>query len=160
MLTIIKSSLYNFSNTITINFNQSNLDHALKTIWISALTVLSILGSIIILLMLFSLWKIYTKASKPGWAALIPFYNIWVLFGILGWNPNLSLLYLLSFLIIFSGHLLIYAYLALIIFSVFIALNLAKVFKKSVLFAIFGLLLFPYVGYPMLAFGKSKYSKK
>ena len=29
-----------------------------------------------------AMWKLYTKAGKPGWAALIPFYNIWVLYEI------------------------------------------------------------------------------
>ena len=29
-------------------------------------------------------WKVFTKAGKPGWAALIPIYNIVVMFDIAG----------------------------------------------------------------------------
>ena len=30
------------------------------------------------------LWMTYTKAGKPGWAAIIPFYNLYVLLKIVG----------------------------------------------------------------------------
>ena len=38
----------------------------------------------IILLIIISMWKIFTKAGKPGWAAIIPIYNIIVLLEIVG----------------------------------------------------------------------------
>lgn len=44
------------------------------------------------------LWKVYVKAGKPGWAALIPIYNIWVLFEIAGFSGALSLLVLIPIL--------------------------------------------------------------
>ncbi len=28
-------------------------------------------------------WKVFTKADKPGWAVLIPIYNVWVLYTII-----------------------------------------------------------------------------
>lgn len=31
------------------------------------------------LLVFISMWKIYTKANKPGWAILVPIYNIYTL---------------------------------------------------------------------------------
>ena len=37
-------------------------------------------------------WKIFTKAGKPGWASIIPFYNLYVLFEIAGMNGWLFLL--------------------------------------------------------------------
>lgn len=39
-----------------------------------ALLVLSIVG----------LWKLFEKAGKPGWASLVPIYNIIVMFEIIG----------------------------------------------------------------------------
>jgi len=33
----------------------------------------------IIVLMIASLWKIFTKAGKPGWASIVPIYNIIVM---------------------------------------------------------------------------------
>jgi len=38
----------------------------------------------IVILLIVSLWKIYLKANKPGWACLIPIYNIIVLLEIIG----------------------------------------------------------------------------
>lgn len=29
-----------------------------------------------------AMWKIFEKAGEPGWAAIIPFYNLYVLFKI------------------------------------------------------------------------------
>ena len=38
----------------------------------------------LIILVIVSMWKIFAKAGKPGWAAIIPIYNIIVLFEIIG----------------------------------------------------------------------------
>ena len=40
-------------------------------------------------------WKIFTKAGKPGWAAIIPFYNMYTLFEVAGMNGWMFLLMLL-----------------------------------------------------------------
>ncbi len=48
----------------------------------------SIVGTIIYLaiiaLMLAGMWKVFEKAGKPGWAAIIPIYNLIVLLDIVG----------------------------------------------------------------------------
>src|SRR5437868_3514479 len=38
----------------------------------------------IVLLMVASMWKVFQKAGEPGWAAIIPLYNIVVLLKIAG----------------------------------------------------------------------------
>ena len=38
------------------------------------------------------MWRIFSKAGKPGWASLIPIYNTIVLFQICGLSPYLLLL--------------------------------------------------------------------
>lgn len=45
---------------------------------------LTVIYVLVIILMLVSMWKIYTKAGKPGWAIIIPIYNIIVLLEIVG----------------------------------------------------------------------------
>ena len=50
-------------------------------------TYFGIIGVIyvaLLVLMIVSMWKIFTKAQKPGWAILIPIYNILVLLEIVG----------------------------------------------------------------------------
>lgn len=90
-----------------------------------------------------ALWKVFTKAGEAGWKSLIPFYNAYTLFRIAGRNGWWFLLMgipLVNFVLL-----------------IVVALDLAKHFGKSGVFAIFGLVLFPYVGVPMLAFGEAKY---
>jgi hypothetical protein len=97
-----------------------------------------------IALMVTSMWKVFTKAGKPGWAALVPIYNTYVQLKIVG-RPGWWLL-------------LLFVPVVNIIIAIIIYLDLAKVFGRSPVFAIFGLLIFPYVGFPMLAFGKDVYT--
>lgn len=95
-----------------------------------------------------ALWKVYEKAGEAGWKVLIPFYNIWVLLEISG-KPGWW--FLLSF-IPFVGS---FIYFVLFIIAM---LELAKRFGKSAVFAIFGLVLFPFIGHLILAFGPAKYT--
>lgn len=94
-------------------------------------------------LMIVVLWKVFVKAGKPGWAAIIPIYNIIVLLEIAE-RPIWWIL-------------LMFVPIANIVVEIIVILDVAKKFGKSVVFAIFGLILFPYVGWTMLAFGKSVY---
>jgi hypothetical protein len=90
-----------------------------------------------------AMWKIFTKAGKPGWAAIIPFYNIYILLKIAGRPGWWIILLLIPFLNI--------------IFSLILALDVAKSFGKSGVFGVFGLWLFTFVGYPILGFGGATY---
>ncbi|GAF04859.1 DUF5684 domain-containing protein [Saccharicrinis fermentans] len=106
------------------------------------LGVLGIVYVAIIVLLIASLWKIFTKAEKPGWAALIPFYNTIVLLQIVG-KPAIWLLWLML-----PG--------INIIFAIWATNLLAKSFGKSEGFTV-GLILLGLVFYPILAFGDAKY---
>ena len=39
---------------------------------------------VVVILMIVGMWKVYSKAGKPGWASIIPIYNGWVFFEIAG----------------------------------------------------------------------------
>lgn len=98
---------------------------------------------IIGLLMIIAMWKIYTKAGKPGWAVIIPIYNAIVLLEIVDkplWWIILMLIPLVN-----------------VIISIIVTVELAKKFGQSVGFAI-GLILLPIIFYPILGFGGAKYS--
>ena len=98
---------------------------------------------IIGLLMIIAMWKIYTKAGKPGWAAIIPIYNTIVLLEIV----DKPLWWFLLLLIPFVN----------IVIAIIVTLELAKKFGQSVGFAI-GLILLPIIFYPILGFGSARYS--
>ncbi len=92
--------------------------------------------------MIVSMWKVYVKAGKPGWAVLIPFYNILVMLEIIG-KPWWYLL--LMFIPIVN-----------IVIAVMVTLDTAKVFGKGSGFGV-GLIFLPFIFYPILAFGDARY---
>ncbi len=97
----------------------------------------------VLVLVIASLWKIFTKAGKPGWAAIVPIYNIIVLLEII----RKPIWWIVLFLIPCVN----------IIAAILVALELAKVFGKGAGFAI-GMILLPFVFYPILGFGDAEYS--
>ena len=99
---------------------------------------------------LVAMWKIFTKAGKPGWAALVPVYNLIVLLEIVG-RPKVWAWSLLLLLIPVVNS--IYG----IVLGLVLALDLAKVFGKSQVFGVVALWLFSIVGFLILGFGKDKY---
>lgn len=98
---------------------------------------------IFIVILIAAMWKIYAKAGKPGWASLIPFYNVWVLLEIVG-RPGW---WILLFFIPFVN----------IIVAILVSIDLAKSFGKSAVFGIVLLFIFNVIGYLMLGFGDAKY---
>ena len=87
-------------------------------------------------------WRIYQKAGKPGWAAIIPIYNVIVLMEIIG-KPWWWLL-----LLLIPG--------VNMIFAIWATNLLSKSFGQGVGFTI-GLLVLSFIFYPMLAFGNYEY---
>src|ERR1700761_4491986 len=96
----------------------------------------------ILVLMIASGWKIYEKAGQPGWAAIVPIYNIIVMLKIVG-KP---LWWLIMFIIPGVN----------IIFAIWMLNMLSKSFGKDEGYTI-GLLLLGIVFYPLLAFGDARY---
>ena len=97
----------------------------------------------VVLILIISMWKIFTKAGKPGWAAIVPIYNMIVLLEIACKPIWWFILLLIPFVNI--------------IVIIIVLIELAKRFGKGVGFAI-GMLILPFIFYPMLAFGDSKYT--
>ena len=97
----------------------------------------------IIAVMVVSMWKLFTKAGKPGWAAIVPIYNTIIMLEISG-RPVWWLL-LMMFVPFFGAWVAIVA-----------IIDFAKSYGKSTGFGVL-VALVPIVGYPMLAFGKNSY---
>lgn len=95
------------------------------------------------LLMLISCWRIFTKADEPGWATLIPIYNVLVTLRIA--RKPLWWFFLLMIPVVS------------LIVSVIMYVSLAHNFGKSAGFGL-GLLLFPIIFYPVLAFGSAEFN--
>jgi hypothetical protein len=87
-------------------------------------------------------WKVFTKAGKPGWACIIPIYNLIVLLEIVG-KP---IWWIFLFLIPCVN----------IIFIIWTLNLLSKSFGQSEGFTI-GLILLGFIFWPMLGFGNYQY---
>lgn len=94
-------------------------------------------------------WKIFTKAGQEGWKAIIPIYNVVVLYKIIGLSPWLLLLYLLSVVPVVG-------WIISIALSIVSTVKLAKAFNQSTAF-IFGLLFLSPIFQMILGFGKAEY---
>lgn len=87
-------------------------------------------------------WYVYLKAGQPGWAVMIPIYDLWVLLKIVGRPGWWLILYFIPFVNI--------------LISIIVYVDLAKSFGKGVGFAV-GLILLSFVFFPILAFGRATY---
>src|SRR5947208_15290403 len=52
----------------------------------------------VIVLLIAAIWKVFSKAGQPGWAAIIPIYKIYVMFIFAGW-PGCELLLMFDHII-------------------------------------------------------------
>jgi hypothetical protein len=87
-------------------------------------------------------WKVFVKAGRPGWAALIPIYNIYVLVKIAGrpgWWVILYFIPIVSFII-----------------GIIVGVDVARNFGRGSGFGV-GLALLAPIFFPILGFGSSTY---
>ncbi|MFY0253764.1 DUF5684 domain-containing protein [Chitinophaga sp. 30R24] len=94
---------------------------------------------VISILYLICMWKIYAKAGQPGWAGIIPIYNIYILTKIVG-KPGWWIVF---FLIPFVN----------VVIAIWLINLLSKSFGKDEGFTV-GLLFLGIIFYPILAFSK------
>lgn len=97
----------------------------------------------LIVVIIAALWKVFEKAGQPGWAAIIPFYNMYVLV------TQIAKKEILWFILMFIP-------LVNIVISILVSIEVAKKFGKSELFGV-GLALLGFIFYPILAFGDARY---
>jgi hypothetical protein len=96
---------------------------------------------VVVILMIASMWKIFTKAGKPGWAAIIPIYNIIILMetvGRPGWWVILYMIPIVNFFI-----------------WIIVSVDLSKSFGHEIGFAL-GIMFLPVIFYPWLAFSSAQ----
>lgn len=102
---------------------------------------LGIIG--LLLLSIIGFWMVFTKAGKPGWASLIPIYNVFVFVDIAGkpwWWVLLFLIPIVNFIAI-----------------IIVSIALAERFGKGTLYGL-GIAFFGFIFLPMLGFGDAKYT--
>lgn len=96
----------------------------------------------IVIAMLAGMWKMYEKAGQPGWGCIIPIYNLYLLTQI----AQKPWWWLIMFFIPIVN----------IVFAVMLYNEIAKKFGQGIGFTI-GLLILPFIFFPMLGFGDYTY---
>mgnify|MGYP006873344207 FL=1 len=87
-------------------------------------------------------WKTFEKAGEPGWAAIIPIYNFYILTKI---SENAWWWVILFFIPVIN------------FFAVAkVSIDVAGKFGKGILFGL-GLMFLSFIVYPLLGFGGSQY---
>jgi hypothetical protein len=102
--------------------------------WLFALAIMA--------LYIAGMWKVFEKAGKPGWAAIVPFYNTWILMEVAG-RPG-------------WWFFLLFIPFVNIVIWIIVSLDVATSFGKSVWWGL-GLIVFGYIFYLMLGFGSAQY---
>ncbi|MEI6191244.1 MAG: DUF5684 domain-containing protein [bacterium] len=97
---------------------------------------------VLAIIMITAVWKIFTKAGQPGWASIVPIYNMVVMLSVVKKPTWWVILGFIPVINIIIGLIVVY--------------ELAKVFGKGFGFTL-GLILLPIIFYPILGFGKATY---
>src|ERR1039458_3615966 len=98
-----------------------------------------LVGMAVAVVFIIGMWKVFTKAGQPGWAILIPIYNIYILLKIAGrpgWWVILCCIPLVN-----------------VVVGILVAIDVAKSFGQSAAFGVILLFLLGGIGYLMLGFG-------
>jgi hypothetical protein len=120
-----------------------------------------------------AMWRTLSKAGEPGWAAIIPIYNVVVLLRIaarpLGWTVLAFLPVTLAVVDVTNPTLLLthpalVALLGLVAFAcgltlaIIVGTGLAPRFGYGPVFGVIALGLLPAVGYSIVGFGAARYT--
>jgi ABC-type sulfate transport system permease subunit len=108
----------------------------------AAFGVFMIVFFVLIAFIIASTWKVFRKAGQPGWASIIPVYNVVVMLHIVKKPIWWVVLMFVPFVNIVVGIMVIH--------------NLSKAFGKGVGFTI-GMIFLPFIFLPILGFGKATY---
>jgi hypothetical protein len=97
---------------------------------------------IALILFIAGMWKVFVKAGWPGWAAIVPFYNMYVLTQAAARSTVWFVLMLIPCVSVVAWFV--------------VCIGLARVFGKSIWFGLL-LALFSFIFFPILGYGRATY---
>jgi len=90
-----------------------------------------------------ALWRVFVKGGRPGWAAIIPFFNFYVLLKVVGRPGWWLIMYFIPFVNI--------------VVWLIVAIDLAKSFGKGSGYGV-GIFFLAFIFIPILGFGEARYA--
>jgi hypothetical protein len=103
----------------------------------------SVFAFVVWALVVAGMWVTFLKAGRRGWAAIVPFYNIYTLCKVAGKPGWWWIWYLIPIVNIVIG--------------IIVAVNVARNFGKGGAYGFFLLWWLQFIGYPLLGFGSAVY---
>ena len=106
------------------------------------MAVIFIVYLVVIVFVIAGLWKAFEKAGAPGWAAIIPIYNLYIMTKMAGkpwWWILLMIIPIVNIIVL-----------------ILISMPIAKNFGKSEAFGV-GMALLAFIFWPILGFGDAQY---
>ncbi|MEO7984364.1 MAG: DUF5684 domain-containing protein [Bacteroidota bacterium] len=94
------------------------------------------------ILQIAGMWNVFTKAGQPGWAAIVPFYNIYIM-TMIGGKPGYWIL-------------LLFVPVVNIVINIWLHDMISKSFGKDEGFTA-GLIFLGFIFWPLLGFGSARY---
>ena len=98
---------------------------------------------VMVVIVIIGWWKVFVKAGQPGWAVLIPIFNVYILLKIAGKPGWWLLLFLIPVVNVVVGAI--------------VSIDVARAFGQSTAFGLILLFLLGGIGYLILGFGNSRY---
>lgn len=132
------------ADTSFVTTTTTGVDSSVAAAFLAFFGMIMLITFVIAIISIIFMWKAFAKAGKPGWAAIVPIYNQVVMAQIIG-RP---IWWVLLLFVPFFG----------IWVSIVMLLDLAKAFSHSVGVGIV-LVLFPFIGYGILALSKDSIYK-
>ena len=102
----------------------------------------NVISIAVMIFVIAGMWKAFVKAGQPGWASIVPFYNLWILIKIAK-KPGIWMLFCFIPLV---G----------IVILILLSIEIARQFGKGTGFG-WGLALLGFIFWPILGFGDAKY---
>jgi Family of unknown function (DUF5684) len=107
--------------------------------------IIAVIELVLAILIIAGLWKMFAKAGLPGWGAIIPIYNVYLMCKLARRPGWWFLLYLIPCVNI--------------IIAAIVCIDIAKNFGKGAAYGI-GLMFLPFIFNPLLGFGDARYLGK
>jgi hypothetical protein len=122
------------SNLASVYYSYSTSTSSSSGLHGGVLAGLLIFYAVVIIYTVFIYWKLFVKAGRPGWAAIVPVYNGWVFFEICG-KPGWWIFFYLFAIIPFVG------FIVPLVFLILAMISLGKRFRKSMTFTVVALII-------------------
>ena len=135
----------NFSSLNTINAASVRSAEELVSTLVGTFATFGLVMLAIGILLIVARWKVFKKANVPGWESLIPVHSDVVELQLGGIKTGWWFL-----------NLIVICGIGPIILTFWKSIALSKAFGKGTGFGIL-MVFFPYICYPILAFGKAEY---